>query len=531
MKTCILSALVVFSLLVSSAAPSFAQLVSDPNDRLYTDLELWMDRGLTDKLPPLRPYPVQLVVKTLHQVAAKGNDADQKLATFYLSRVEGGSKFHAVASALGRTVFSSSYLQLGLEGSMQGSINPWMTYSAQLGAVGLSSFGNELLPEYQRSTLDFVQDTGVTSVKGIYPRMSMIGSATLGNDATYFQAGAIRGSYGPFWGDNAVLSPTSPQSGQFSFVFHDNAMSGTILLMDISATDSSGGSLSPEKFLSIGGLEFYPFDWLTLGVFDAMVWGQRFDPLYVLPVVSFYTEGMAGYPDNAFIGISGGVKLPGALKANFILYVDDAAFNDLIRLNFNTMLLVSFQLGVSWTPNLPYLTRLSVTNLLITPYTYSHENYGNLTSTDPNYLNYTNNGQNIGPSIQPNSDRIEVDALIRPVDWVDLNVFSRFIIHGNASAGIPQLAGNDGSINDTGINSTGVDYFHTLRFLSQSVLEKVIQAGFGTTAYLETPVGEIRVDLGYTFEYILDGSVVGTGPVSGNDATNNYVSLGVTFTY
>ena len=38
-----------------------------------------------------------------------------------------------------------------------------------------------------------------------------------------------------------------------------------------------------------------------------------------LRVVSYYTQGMIGRPDNRFIGVSGGVKLPGAVTADFIL--------------------------------------------------------------------------------------------------------------------------------------------------------------------------------------------------------------------
>jgi hypothetical protein len=56
------------------------------------------------------------------------------------------------------------------------------------------------------------------------------------------------------------------------------------------------------------------------------------------------------------------------------------------------MILAAFRAGISWTPNLPFLTRLRVTNLLITPYTYTHESYN---SSDPvNYLNCANAGQN-----------------------------------------------------------------------------------------------------------------------------------------
>jgi hypothetical protein len=300
-----------------------------------------------------------------------------------------------------------------------------------------------------------------------------------------------------------------------------------MLLMDFAATGPTGGSVSPDKFLSIGGLEFYPLDWLTIGVFDSVVWGKRFEPLYLLPVVTFYTQGLVGFPDNSFIGVSGGAQLPGAVKVNFLLYVDDASFNDLIRLDFNTKLKAAFQVGASWTPNLPFLPRLRVTNLLVTPYTYTHPSYS--PSDTANYLNYTNNGQNIGPSLQPNSDRIEIEALVRPASWVDFNLFGRLLLHGNASAGIPGLSPGDGTINDPGITGSGDDTslppfplpagYGYLRFLTQSVIEKITQAGFEATASFDTSVGEIGVSLSYTFEYVFDAGM------------NNYIGFGVSITY
>ena len=173
-----------------------------------------------------------------------------------------------------------------------------------------------------------------------------------------------------------------------------------------------------------------------------------------------------------------------------------------------------------------------MTNLLVTPYTYTHPSYG--PGDTANYLNYTNNGQNIGPSLQPNSDRIDIEALIRPVSWVDFNLFGRLILHGNASTGLGLTPG-DGTINDTGYTSSGDDTtvppyplpagYSYLRFLAQPVIEKVAQAGFDTTASFGTPVGEVQVSLSYTFEYILDAGF------STSNAINNYIGFGVSITY
>lgn len=529
----------LFTILVLSVTPSYGQIVVDPNDRLYTDLELWQNRGLIGNLPPLRPYPLQLVKKVLNDVVGRGNEADQELARMYLGQMGEGSHLHAVISSLGRTDLIGGYAQVGVEGSIQGSLTPSITYSTVTGITAVQGNGSNLLPEYGRSTLDFVNDGSVHPIgsTGLTPRMSMTASAALGNESDYFQAGVLRGSFGPFWGDNAVLSSSSPQSGQFSLTLQQGSYTVTMALMEITGTnnDGSGGPV-PDKYVAMNGLELYPTDWLTLGVYEAVVWGPRFEPLYLLPVISFYAQGMGGYQDNSFIGISGGVKLPGAVKADFLLYIDDASFNDLLRLHFDTMLVLSFQAGASWTPNLPFLTRLSVNCLLVTPYTYSHtDDHGDLPG-NKNYLNYTNAGQNIGPSIEPDSARFEVTALLRPLTYLDLNVFGRLTLHGNGSEGIPNMpATADGSIYDTGYDNSGSATFAPgyalpagmvyTRFLTQSVLEKTFQAGLDAKLNLDTPVGHVQVNLGYTFQYIVNVNL------SSADALNNYLSLGVVYTY
>jgi hypothetical protein len=294
--------------------------------------------------------------------------------------------------------------------------------------------------------------------------------------------------------------------------------------MDISATDSSGqGTPSPEKFLASHSGEFHISDWLTLGLFEAIVWGGRFEPLYLLPypIVFYYAQGLVGFPDNSFIGLSASVKLPNAVRADFLLNVDDAGFNQLIRLDFNMMLLIAFQAGVSWTPNWPWLVRLKLTNLLVTPYTYSHKS-SDPDPAKPNYLNYTNAGQNIGPSIQPNSDRIELSALMRPIPMLDFNVFSRFIIHGNASDG---HSSGDGTIFDDGYNGDSATFKTGTRFLSQDILEKTIQAGFDAKAWYDTPIGQIQGTLSYTFEYVLNAGLTRSSDL------NNYLGLGLGFRY
>jgi hypothetical protein len=511
--------------------PLFAQLASDPNDRMYTDLKLWEDRGILQNLPQMKPYPIQLLKKLLSDVQDKGNADDAARAREYDAGMDGVIDIHPGGGIELRTDTKHAYGQFTFGGPFQGSLDPAVTYSGYLAGVANNGSASSLLPEYGRSTVDYITDGGVHPIgsTGFTPRVSSASAAALGTDTFYFQAGDIRGSWGPFWGDNAVLSPLSPQTGQFSFVYRGEKFTASEAIMAISAVASDGtGGRSPDKFLALHGLELYPLPWLTVGIFESVVWGGRFEALYLLPFAAhYYTQGLVSFPDNSFIGVNGSLKLPQSIRVDFLAYFDDMSFNDIIKLNFNTRMKFAFQTGVSWTPNLPLLSSLSFVALMVTPYTYTHQDLAT-NAYGANYQDYTNAGQNIGPSLQPNSLRLEVNALLRPLPMLDLKPFGRMILHGNASSNAsPADPNGTGTIFDDGYYNSGADEaFNTFRFLNQAVIEKTFQLGFDSQAYFSTPIGPVKVYADYTLEYVLDA-----GLAAGATALNNYIAVGFGYQY
>jgi hypothetical protein len=502
----------LLALLTVICLPLSAQLVSDIHDRLYVDLDIWQARGYIAGLPPLQPYPMQLVRTLLEQVGDSGDAEARRLATEYLKELGGLINPHIGLSGRLRTDLSGVYQEYRLMAAFQGELTPTITYSGSLGGVASSDSVDSLLPEYTRPDTDVVYDAAVAPLgsTGLIPRVSSDGEASFGTDHLYLQAGITRTSFGPFGDDSIVLSSTAPQAGRVAFTIHEDLYTYTSLFMDIAATsyDGSGGP-RPDKYLSLHSLEVHPFDWLSLGMIESVVWGGRFEPLYLLPfpAVLFFAQGMTGYGDNSLLGVTAGLHLPESVRFDFMLYVDDAAFNDLIKLNLNTMLVLSAQAGVSWTPHIPFLARLSMEYTLITPYMYSHVDSN---GAGLNYQNYTNNGENMATSLQPDSDRIELKALLRPLSFLELSPYIRFIRHGNGSEGIE--GGGDGTIFDDGYVN-GIATFTPAggypnppgglwtRFLTQDVIEKTLQAGLGVSARFATPAGQVSASLGYTFEY------------------------------
>src|SRR5208337_4513150 len=98
--------LTLAALLFAVGMPLFAQLASDPNDRMYVDLKLWEDRGLLQNLPPLKPYPIQLLKKLLTEVQEKGDQQDQALAHRYYAEMDGMANLHGVGDVEVRTDFN-----------------------------------------------------------------------------------------------------------------------------------------------------------------------------------------------------------------------------------------------------------------------------------------------------------------------------------------------------------------------------------------------------------------------------------------
>ncbi|HET6449822.1 MAG TPA: hypothetical protein VFI08_00870, partial [Spirochaetia bacterium] len=508
--------------------PSFAQLASDPNDRMYTDLKQWEDRGLLPSLPQLRPYPIQLLKTLLSTVQDRGTPDDAARAREYYGQIDGEIQFHPGVGAETRTDGNEVYTQLTIGSPFQGTLDPAVTYSGWLAGVVNNAPGDAVLPEYGRSTVDYITDGGVHPIgsTGFTPRVSSASAAALGSDTFYFQAGDIRGSWGPFWGDNAVLSPLSPQTGQFSLVYRGQSFTVSESVMALSAVDSTGaGTPTSGKYLALHGLDVYPLPWLSVGIFESVVWGGRFELLYLLPfAVHYYTQGLVGFPDNSFIGVNATVRLPEAVRLDFLFYFDDMSFNDLIRLNFNTRMKFAFQTGATWAPDRPLLKSLAVEALVVTPYTYSHQD-DTTDLTKANYEDYTNSGQNIGPSLQPDSLRLEARALLRPLPALDVTPFARLILHGNASSDAPFPDSGNGTIFDNGYTTSG-EAFNTFRFLTQSVIEKTIQVGASGAIYLHLPVGTGKVFLEETLQYRMDA-----GLVRGDTALSNFLTAGLYWQY
>lgn len=499
-----------------------ALVASNPNDPIYTQLDLWQGRGLITHLPPLRPYPIQLIRTLLDEVERTGTQADKQMAQSYLQQLTGFLNAHPELTHRSQTDFNHYYSRSGLNINVNGNLGGLTTMSLRASLLLVTEPYGSLFPEYTRDSRDILSDWSDLPLFGVdfHVRQSYFGGIAIGNDRTYFQAGLMRSSFGPFFEDGAVLSPFAPEGGHMSFTWREKYFTYTMLLDELVATDSTGAGLFPGKYLALHSVDVYPTPWLTLGFIETVIWGGRFEPLYLLPLTEYYySQGILGFPDNSLVGLSGSIKLPYSLEANGLLYIDDINFDQLVTFHFNTKYKVALQAGLKWTPSdLGLLSRVKLGYLMVTPYTYTHQS-----PTVANWQNYTNQGQLLGSSLPPDSDRLSLEVLSRPLPTLQVNLFARMIRHGNASEGI--AGGGNGSIYDTGWVKGVPTFQNETRFLTQTVIEKTYQAGVSADYTFRTRFGTFDGTGTYTYQYVKNANL---GPT---DTSNGFLSVGLRFAF
>jgi len=478
-----------------------AQVLSDPTDPLYDDLEVWEVRGLTGPLPALQPYPLQFLRAVLQRVQGHplATAAEERRAAWLLARLADELPHLAFDGELRTTSLTPGpYGLLALDPDWQFMPTPWLSLASHVRISGVRLEDGLLLPAARGNPEDFIADVTDIDVGDVRLDVRNMSYGTLAvgmvddDGALFGQAGLSRHRLGPFYRNGIVVGQQAPVAGELSVMMQQSFFTAHIALFELQATDAVLGRRS-GKHLHFHQLELHPAPWLDVGVFETVITG-RLDPLYFLPASAyFHAQGIAGFADNSLVGLSGRVRpLPG-LDVKGVFYADDFQFNDTVRGVLDTKYKFAAQLGAAWAPTSrhpaapwwPALRLVAVDYTAVMPYMYTHINS---TGEGFNVEDYTNGGVNFGPALEPNSDRVEVRSLLRLLDdpatsLVDLELRTAFLRHGNASAGI--IEGRDGSILDDGYlgdqptfqppfeDPTGQPY---TRFLTQRVIEQTLQA-------------------------------------------------------
>ena len=501
-----------------------AQTIHDPNGEIYRDIERWSVQGyIKEFLPVTRPYPMPVIDAILDQVAAYGDTEAQNRAAAYREVLAPGARFIHPGFESYLDGKNSEYGFIGgpfAEGAFR--LNSILNGSYNLTFYGLTdeAGGNFNVPGTYSPYQDFVYD--VSNIGKIQIAQNWTSLFSIGNSNIYFQGGLARASYGPFYDNGVVVGPQAPRAGHFGFVYRQPRWSFEILYMAISASDDFGTGIFPNKSLIIHTINFRPVQKLELGFTQSLVWGGRMELLYLVPFTFlFASQTIIDFDDNAQLGLYFNWKPFNTFNVKGIFYADDISFNGFFTGDMKIK--AAGELGITWAPFKSVLSRLDFDYTAVFPYTYTHWSLPKdyiYEKGKPNYMNYTHLGKNIGPDLEPNSDRVSVRSSWNTFKGVDLNVSGYLIRHANASAGKDDITGSpvygtpgegDGSIFDHGTatlpgSDTGAPKYdmnpHIYGwYLTQDLIESRLGCTIGISWKYPTKFGVFSLTGEYGAEY------------------------------
>ncbi|MBQ7158450.1 MAG: hypothetical protein IJS09_03355 [Treponema sp.] len=535
-----------------------AQVSVDPNDRFYQEAQIWEVRGLIDRLPQIRPYPLNLVKSILETVIFSGldedgtltehNKADVELALYEYERIF-SKPFHVqgtgggiIGLQTGRLTADTNKLLSDPRGTsvskfLQGkgavvgdvALHPLVSFSFNIGENGKIGSWGDVSPMYSNYPYDAIQDAAEVGPLELY--FDANSNISVGTKDLYATAGMSRVGFGPFLGEGLCLNETSYHSANMFMNISSKFISFTTLFSAIGAKTNYGDdNLANDKYFAMHSVRFNPFKALSISFYESVVYGGRTDLSYLIPAPFMVIQGLGGNRDNLQMGLLVEYSLLPNFRLNLDIYVDDFDVEKLAKLKLDGKNRFAIQGGFLYTPPASACKLFGMTYSLVTPYTYTHwqcvsEESGKIIGTGFNYQNYTNNGINIGSSLQPDSDRVAFTAQFQPKKNLKITLASSMVRHQNvvesltdaeAARYMIEKAGTyrtDGSIYTHSMYSAakasdaGADHVDSawskLLFMSGNHTMYSCQAG--VNAEYEIPsVKKWRVTLkfGYTFEYV-----------------------------
>ena len=535
-----------------SVFAAFGQVGVDPSDSFYDQVEIWEAQGLVRDLPPLRPYPVAVIKDILQTVMSSSNELAVQKAKQFSEKIF-AKPFHVAVEGEGNFKFSddkNAKQALGFAGiSGDAAFLKAFSASYKLNFAGTINSDASVLPVFA-STPHTFRDPADLGPLELF--LEMDGSIAYGSPRFYVQGGISHNSFGPFYGRSVVFSPDAQHTANFSVVVNPGRWSYTHGMFVLGASNNAGEGVYPNKFMMLHSIEGRIFDWLTASFYETIVYGDRFDPSYFVPMPFMVAQGITGFDDNLMMGVSFTIKPFAGLSWSTDIFIDDISLNDVFKFDFDTKIRGALQTGIKYAPlGLPVLKLVQLDYTLVTPYMYAHKqniyspydgDYVIGGTKAINYQTYNNVGTAIGSQLAPNSDRVFLSVSGEPVQGLNITLTGAFIRHANVNESITTQEAidylnapadyflTDGTINNhpyvgflrnDATESEGdpndlsnVDYKYMssgksrLMFMTQDTKMYVVQAGLNVSYdFPAMSFGQFSVGVGYMFEYIKNWGV------------------------
>lgn len=429
---------------------------NDPNDEIYSDIDRWLNLGLIDRLPPIRPYPTQYLLSILDQVMTSDNEKEAETAEGYIEYYTSTGIDFELKSNNFSSIDETQTIS-GIGADINFNYNEYLTGGADINAYFLNDVDDDVIDPITSMGISVAEDNMGFSAFGTYWNIyqSLDFNAAFGTDTLWLQTGIMNTSFGPLFDDSVVMSPDAEQSAHFSATWIAEKFTFSYLFLPIVATDSEGNDATDDKYLHIHSIDFKLTDWWDFQFYESAIYGgEGIKPIFFLPFSEFFYAASVGetWDVNSLMGVSSRFQMPKNVSLTGTVYVDDLYAKDVITLDLDTKYKLAAQTEIDWTLENSFLNNITFSYTAIMPYMYTHTTeadedneyfdlFGtdyNIRSyalyTDINYENYTNNGLSMGPyGMEPNSDKFGLTFVFDAPHDYKINLSTFLQRHGNSS--------------------------------------------------------------------------------------------------
>ena len=274
-------------------------------------------------------------------------------------------------------------------------------------------------------------------------------------------------------------------------------------------------SAAEQKMFSIHRIELFPFDWLYLSPWESVVYAKRLELSYLNPLFPFFFgQQLGGDMDNLALGGDVAVTIAPFARVYASLFIDEISFVPLSTFFTRPDNQYAWQVGVKVPLPWPAWSLFVFQYTKIEPYTYTHYPQTVPQYTTPIDINYTNDGENIGYHLPPNSDEFLVRLFSHPVPSLEVTVQYQLIRHGTGNHLVGEI---EGDINTPFISSST----YPMKDLLNDGIYEWIHIARLDLAYFITAL-QATVWAEYAFV-----SASNYTNIEGNNVVRNIIGLGV----
>ncbi len=571
---------VLAAALFACAAGAFSQVVIEPTLDFYESARQWQVKGYVGFLPQVSPYPASVVKEILDAVIDGGTEADAETARYYYEKYF-GKKWHAgleVGASLKASNNNDNHFSkfIFVEPSFFGDVTfkDWISlgYSLGLSVHNSGTESAELLRLFENEPLNTWGDPAkIGPTEGNW---DMAAGLNVGTSTINGILGANRIGFANIFGhDSIAINPNSCHMNNFVVNYASDKWQYSQSISQVAASNFNR-EFTANKFLAFHSIRFTPIKQLAISYFESGIFGDRFDPSYLIPAPYILLQGMFDAGDNDIYGLNFEYRPFDRFEAALTFEIDDISVDDWGKGNFDSKFKAALQTGAVYTPAADFCKKLALDYTLVLPYMYSH--WINSPSNDKpvaketyNYQDFTNHGVCIGSNLMPNSDRVHFEVSFEPVKRLNLKCSTNFIRHANEteSWSIQEAIQHCAKFaygNNTGGVATDPypkSVQERMVFMSQKHKMYAFQCGLQANwEALRKKWGVLEFKLGYTFEYIhnkgVDSAIYTTEVANAVNAAsseaekvsvinsavknwenrlfnevNNYISLSVKYSY